>query len=60
MASQLAHSWYKSSYGDAEGSAWVEVAGSPSRVHLRDSKCPTRPHLIFRSAAFTVFLDGIR
>ncbi|MFG2940933.1 DUF397 domain-containing protein [Streptomyces sp. NPDC048282] len=54
--------WFKSSYSSgSEGDSCVEVAVSPSIVHIRDSKntaAPSRdPHLTFPPATWTAFLS---
>ncbi|MEV4442296.1 DUF397 domain-containing protein [Streptomyces sp. NPDC049577] len=36
MSTEL--TWFKSSHSDGEGAECVEVALSPRRVHIRDSK----------------------
>ncbi|MDX2709769.1 DUF397 domain-containing protein [Streptomyces sp. PA03-6a] len=52
-------SWRKSTYSDTEGSNCVEVATTPHRVHVRDSKDPDGPSLSFTPAAWTEFLRGV-
>ncbi len=50
--------WTRSSYSSEEGGLCVEVATSPSAVHVRDSKDPDGPALTFTPhawAAFTAF-----
>lgn len=50
--------WFRSSYSGEEGGLCVEVATSPSAVHVRDSKDPDGPALTFTPhawAAFTAF-----
>ncbi|MDX3096221.1 DUF397 domain-containing protein [Streptomyces sp. ME01-24h] len=53
-------SWRKSTYSDTEGSNCVEVATTPHRVHVRDSKDPDGPALSFSPAAWTEFVRGVR
>lgn len=48
--------WQKSSYS-AEGSNCVEIATTPTTIHIRDSKNPTGPHLTLRPAAWGGFLS---
>ncbi|MER6222486.1 DUF397 domain-containing protein [Streptomyces sp900105755] len=52
--------WFKNSYSSSEGDSCVEVATSPTTVHVRDSKntaTPSRgPHLTFPPATWTAFL----
>lgn len=47
--------WRKSTYS-AEGSNCVEIATTPSAIHIRDSKTPTIPHLTFPPTAWAEFL----
>jgi hypothetical protein len=56
-ASELA--WFKSSYsGGNDGESCVEVAATPGRVHVRDSKNDTTgPHLTFTPATWTAFVS---
>ncbi|GAA2907734.1 DUF397 domain-containing protein [Streptomyces mexicanus] len=47
--------WQKSTYsGDA--SNCVEIAPTPTTVHIRDSKTPTTPHLTVAPSAWAEFL----
>ncbi|MEU8851106.1 DUF397 domain-containing protein [Streptomyces sp. NPDC048564] len=48
--------WQKSSYS-AEGSNCVEIAATPTTIHIRDSKNPTGPHLTLRPTAWGNFLS---
>ncbi|WP_030942143.1 DUF397 domain-containing protein [Streptomyces sp. NRRL S-646] len=48
--------WQKSTYSE-EGSACVEIATTPTAVHIRDSKTPTGPHLALRPTAWANFLS---
>ncbi|WP_405647045.1 DUF397 domain-containing protein [Streptomyces sp. NBC_00019] len=50
--------WFKSSYSDGEGGDCLEVALTPSSVHLRDSKHPTGPHLTLSPTTWSAFLSG--
>ncbi|MFI9585440.1 DUF397 domain-containing protein [Streptomyces sp. NPDC052236] len=53
-------SWRKSSYSGHEG-ACVEIADGVSvAVPVRDSKAPEGPVLTFPSAAWRVFISGLR
>ncbi|MFC5675727.1 DUF397 domain-containing protein [Streptomyces incanus] len=53
--------WRKSSYsGEGDGNNCVEVAVSPTRTAVRDSKAPTRATLTFPAAVFTPFLDALK
>lgn len=51
--------WFKSSYSDGEGGECVEVATSPTTIHIRDSKqAPAiAPTLTLSPAAWRAFLD---
>ncbi|MFB7636178.1 DUF397 domain-containing protein [Streptomyces sp. NPDC056149] len=50
--------WRKSSFSGSEGGDCVEVATSPaaSRVHIRDSKDATGPHLTVSRVAWVAFV----
>jgi hypothetical protein len=49
--------WFKSSYSTGEaGSDCVEVAGTPSAIHVRDSKDMTGPQLAFAPQAWADFV----
>ncbi|QOV37262.1 DUF397 domain-containing protein [Streptomyces ferrugineus] len=48
--------WQKSSYS-AEGSNCIEIATTPTTIHIRDSKNTTGPHLTLRPTAWTDFLS---
>jgi hypothetical protein len=49
--------WFKSSYSTGEaGSDCVEVAGTPSAIHVRDSKNATGPQLAFAPEAWADFV----
>ncbi|MER7836541.1 DUF397 domain-containing protein [Streptomyces sp. NPDC096040] len=53
--------WRKSSYsGEGDGNDCVEIATSPTRIAIRDSKTPTRATLTFPTPAFTTFLDALK
>ncbi|MFF8730398.1 DUF397 domain-containing protein [Streptomyces sp. NPDC015171] len=53
--------WRKSSYSDGgDGNDCVEVAASPSRISLRDSKAPARAVLTFPAPAFACFLEALK
>ncbi|MEU8709683.1 DUF397 domain-containing protein [Streptomyces sp. NPDC048565] len=49
--------WHKSSYSSGEGGQCIEVATSPSIVHVRDSKARTGPALAFAPGGWTTFVD---
>ncbi|MEF2526251.1 MULTISPECIES: DUF397 domain-containing protein [Streptomyces] len=48
--------WVKSSYSSGEGGQCVEVAGSASSVHVRDSKDTSRPGLTVGGPAWAAFV----
>ncbi|CAL9465092.1 DUF397 domain-containing protein [Streptomyces sp. enrichment culture] len=47
--------WRKSTYS-AEAANCLEIATSPTTIHIRDSKSATGPHLVFPSASWADFL----
>ncbi|MFF9264481.1 DUF397 domain-containing protein [Streptomyces longwoodensis] len=52
--------WRKSSYsGPDDGNACVEIATTPTRTAVRDSKDPTRAVLTFPAPAFAAFLRAL-
>ena len=48
--------WIKSSYSGGEGGECVEVATTPTTIHIRDSKNPCGPHLTFTHDQWTAFI----
>ncbi|MYX42346.1 DUF397 domain-containing protein [Streptomyces sp. SID89] len=53
--------WRKSSYsGGGDGNNCVEIATSPTRAAVRDSKAPARATLTFPAAAFLTFLETLK
>ncbi|MEV0323642.1 DUF397 domain-containing protein [Streptomyces sp. NPDC050658] len=49
--------WFKSSYSSgSEGDSCVEVAPTPTTIHLRDSKNPHGPRLAFAPSAWGDFV----
>lgn len=53
--------WRKSSYsGPGDGDSCVEIANSPARIAIRDSKTPTRATLTFPPDMFTAFLEALK
>ncbi|MFF8845927.1 DUF397 domain-containing protein [Streptomyces sp. NPDC015127] len=54
------HGWFKSSYSDAEGGACVEVATTPTTVHVRDSKNLPGPQLALTAPAWAAFVACAR
>ncbi|WP_435241800.1 DUF397 domain-containing protein [Streptomyces cucumeris] len=49
--------WFKSSYSGNEGGECVEVATTPSAVHVRDSKEPMGEQLVFARQSWVAFVD---
>ncbi|WP_324784149.1 DUF397 domain-containing protein [Streptomyces sp. H51] len=47
--------WQRSSHS-GDGSNCVEIATTPSVIHVRDSKRPTAPHLTLTPTTWTAFL----
>ncbi|WP_435058774.1 DUF397 domain-containing protein [Streptomyces sp. bgisy060] len=55
-ASELA--WFKSSYSSSsEGDSCVEVATTPTTIHVRDSKCLDGPQLAVAPGAWAGFVS---
>nr|WP_242441185.1 DUF397 domain-containing protein [Streptomyces sp. CB02923] len=52
--------WFKSSYSNDDGAECVEIANAPTVVHIRDSKDPQGPQLVFGVAAWGEFLLRVR
>lgn len=53
--------WRKSSYSDGgDGNDCVEIASSPSRIAIRDSKAPAHATVSFPAEAFTAFLKALK
>ncbi|MFF2997184.1 DUF397 domain-containing protein [Streptomyces sp. NPDC057950] len=54
--------WFKSSYSTNEGGACLEIAPTPTTIHIRDSKNPadTVPTLAVTPTAWTAFLRTVR
>ncbi|MGV9990896.1 DUF397 domain-containing protein [Streptomyces sp. NPDC003374] len=53
--------WRKSSYsGGGDGNNCVEIANSPARMAVRDSKAPARGTLTFPAGAFGAFLEALK
>jgi hypothetical protein len=48
--------WQKSTYS-GDGSNCVEIATTPTTIHIRDSKNPTGPHLTLRLTTWSDFLS---
>lgn len=51
--------WFKSSYSDSsDPNDCVEVATTPTTIHIRDSKTPLSPHLTLTPTTWTRFLKN--
>ncbi|MEU1478438.1 DUF397 domain-containing protein [Streptomyces sp. NPDC001668] len=48
--------WQKSTYSE-QGSACVEIAPTPTAIHIRDSKNLAGPHLALRPTAWAEFVS---
>ncbi|MFC8141518.1 DUF397 domain-containing protein [Streptomyces paradoxus] len=49
--------WFKSSYSSSSDiNDCVEVAHTPAKIHVRDSKTPGTPHVTVASATWESFL----
>ncbi|ALO96347.1 DUF397 domain-containing protein [Streptomyces olivaceoviridis] len=57
--STAALAWFKSSYSSSEGGNCLEVATTPTTIHIRDSKNTPGPTLTLSPVTWTRFLDGI-
>ncbi|MFJ7239048.1 DUF397 domain-containing protein [Streptomyces olivaceus] len=53
--SSTALRWFKSSYSGDEGGNCVEVATTPTAIHIRDSKAP-QGHVTVSPTAWAAFL----
>ncbi|MDN3023366.1 DUF397 domain-containing protein [Streptomyces sp. S.PB5] len=54
--------WFKSSYSSGQGGECLEVALTPTTVHIRDSKNPTAPAprtLRLTPATWSTFLKSL-
>ncbi|MEU9947310.1 DUF397 domain-containing protein [Streptomyces sp. NPDC047939] len=52
--------WFKSSYSGGEGGTCIEVATSPTTIHVRDSKNLQAPHVDVTPAAWSLFVAYAR
>ncbi|MEU6601576.1 DUF397 domain-containing protein [Streptomyces flaveolus] len=51
--------WYKSTYS-GDSSNCVEIATTPTTIHIRDSKTPTARHLTLTHSTWADFLPCLR
>ncbi|MGW1210906.1 DUF397 domain-containing protein [Streptomyces sp. NPDC002499] len=52
--------WFKSSHSSGpEPGDCVEVAATPTTIHIRDSKSPQTAHLTIAPATWTDFLEQL-
>ncbi|MFF8533536.1 DUF397 domain-containing protein [Streptomyces sp. NPDC015532] len=52
--------WFKSSYSDSSnGNDCVEIAPTPTAIHIRDSKKPGGARLAMAPAAWTAFIGFV-
>ncbi|MEU0406408.1 DUF397 domain-containing protein [Streptomyces griseorubiginosus] len=51
--------WFKSSYSSGGDGDCVEVALTPTTIHIRDSKTPQGPRLTASPAPWTDFLTHL-
>ncbi|AVH58066.1 MULTISPECIES: DUF397 domain-containing protein [Streptomyces] len=58
MSSDL--NWFKSSYSSGQGGECLEIALTPTTIHIRDSKTPTAPTLTLTPTTWSAFLDSLR
>ncbi|MEU6348020.1 DUF397 domain-containing protein [Streptomyces sp. NPDC047072] len=52
--------WFKSSYSSSGDGDCVEVAHTPTTIHIRDSKKQQSPHLTLSPTPWTNFLTHVR
>ncbi|MEU4149845.1 DUF397 domain-containing protein [Streptomyces sp. NPDC026659] len=53
--------WSKSSYsGGTDGNSCVEIAMTPSTIHVRDSKHTTGPQLALTRRTWAAFVTDVR
>ncbi|MFD7405110.1 DUF397 domain-containing protein [Streptomyces sp. NPDC059866] len=56
---EIALKWTKSSYSGSGGGECLEIAPTPTTIHIRDSKTPTGPTITLSSPAWTAFLPHV-
>ncbi|WP_413758575.1 DUF397 domain-containing protein [Streptomyces sp. MMBL 11-3] len=53
--------WKKASHsGGGEGNDCVEVATTPTRISIRDSKTPVHGMLVFPADAYSSFIEALK
>ncbi|MGW6902926.1 DUF397 domain-containing protein [Streptomyces sp. NPDC054940] len=50
--------WFKSSYSGDQGEC-LEIALTPTTIHIRDSKTPTTPAVQIAPTTWTTFLNSL-
>ena len=55
---EVALSWTKSSYSGSQGGECLEIAPTPTTIHIRDSKTPTTPAVQMAPTTWTTFLNS--
>ncbi|KAB1979741.1 DUF397 domain-containing protein [Streptomyces triticiradicis] len=53
---EVALEWRRSSYSSSNGNDCVEIAPTPTAIHVRDSKDPGGARLAIAPAAWTAFV----
>ncbi|MEU8968896.1 DUF397 domain-containing protein [Streptomyces monashensis] len=56
MSSTSELAWFKSSYSSGSGDNCIEIATSPTTIHIRDSKAKEGPVLGLSPAAWSAFV----
>lgn len=51
--------WFKSSYSGGQGGECLEVALTPTTIHIRDSKTPETRSLQIAPTTWTEFLNSL-
>jgi hypothetical protein len=51
--------WVKSSYSGSGGGECVEVALTPTTIHIRDSKTPVTPAVQVTPSTWTTFINSL-
>ncbi|MEU6197846.1 DUF397 domain-containing protein [Streptomyces sp. NPDC047061] len=52
--------WIRSSYSQGGGDCLEVAPGHPTLTPVRDSKNPLGPKLVFRSAAWSAFVESVK